>query len=103
MTIVIFVSADGESEGVDATPGLSLADAAISNGIRGISGDCGGACACGTCHVYVDPEWFDRLPPITSFEADLLSCLENRRLTSRLACQIKVVEEISGFPVEIPY
>lgn len=102
MATIVFIDADGKAEEVEATSGLSLADAAIAYGIKGIVGDCGGACACGTCHVYVDPKWLDQLPPVESAESDLLASLDDQRPNSRLACQIKVVEKMSGLLVEIP-
>jgi len=70
--------------------------------IPGIDGDCGGACACATCHVYVAPEWFDRLPPMDELEHDMLDFAYDVQPTSRLSCQIKVDGNLDGLVVRIP-
>ena len=70
----------------------------LDNGVAAI---CGGMCSCGTCHVYVAPSWSDRLDPPHSDERDLLSELEHRRPTSRLSCQIRLVEAFDGLSVTL--
>jgi 2Fe-2S ferredoxin len=78
-------------------------EGARDNGIPGIEADCGGACACSTCHVYIDPAWADRLPKKESMEEDMLDFAWNPDpLTSRLTCQIKVTAEMDGLRVQMP-
>lgn len=84
------------------TEGFSLMEAEKQNGVEGILGNCGGGAACGTCHVYVDEAWRDRLPQPDSIEADMLEILEDtRRPNSRLSCQIKLSEAIDGLTVTV--
>ncbi len=99
---IIFVSPDGAEHEVDAPEGWSLMESATKNGIEGILADCGGACSCATCHVYVDPDWMDRLPPRSEMERDMIECVPEPRATSRLACQIAMTDALSGLRVEIP-
>ena len=75
---------------------------AVDNGIPGIDGDCWGECACGTCHVYVDASWLDRLDPISEGEASMLSFADAAQLNSRLACQIKMSSALDGLVVVLP-
>ena len=82
---------------------MTVMEGARDNGVPGIDADCGGACACSTCHVYVDPAWVERLPGKESMEEDMLDFAWNPNpQTSRLTCQIKVTEEIDGLVVHIP-
>ena len=77
--------------------------AARDNGIPGIEADCGGACACSTCHVYIDPAWVDRLPKKDAMEEDMLDFAWNPDATrSRLTCQIKVSDALDGLRVQMP-
>lgn len=102
MPNVLFVSSAGEHLEIDIPVGWSLMEGAVKNGVPGILAECGGACACATCHVYVDPDWFDRLPLKPESEDDMLSCVEERRPTSRLSCQITISEDLAGLRVEVP-
>ncbi len=77
-------------------------ETAIDNGIEGIVAECGGACSCATCHVYVDPEWLARLPSPDSQEDGMLDCVLDRKENSRLSCQIEVGDEIDGLVVTVP-
>jgi 2Fe-2S ferredoxin len=72
---------------------------AKSNGIPQIDADCGGQCACASCHVYVDPAWADKFPPMSKNENALLSLLQERRPYSRLSCQLRVTETMDGLTV----
>jgi 2Fe-2S ferredoxin len=88
---------------VDVAPGLTVMEGARDNGIPGIEADCGGACACSTCHVYIDPAWVDRLPKKESMEEDMLDFAWNPdATTSRLTCQIKVTAAMDGLRVQMP-
>ena len=71
-------------------------EAAIDNNVNGIVADCGGACACATCHVYISEAWLDKLPPLEDMEDAMLDAALDRRPTSRLSCQIKVTESLDG-------
>lgn len=87
---------------VEVSNGTSVMQAAVDNMIDGIVGECGGACSCATCHVYVDPAWADRLPPADAMEQDMLECVLEPRENSRLSCQIKVSDALDGLEVEMP-
>ena len=94
---------DGSEQTLDASKGVPLMEV-LRNAGTGIEGTCGGACSCGTCHVYVSPEWADRLPPKSEDEQLMLEALGDfveLRPGSRLSCQIPVSDEISGITVEI--
>ena len=75
---------------------------AVKNLIPGIDADCGGACACATCHVYVDPAWTDKMPPKQDMEETMLDFAQELEPTSRLSCQIKVTPELEGLVVRMP-
>ena len=102
MPRLTFVTPDGESHTVEAETGLTVMEAATRHGIEGILADCGGACACATCHVYVDSQWLDQLPPKSAVEADMLECTENPRSNSRLSCQIPITPNLNGLLLTVP-
>jgi 2Fe-2S ferredoxin len=103
MVAVTFITAESETLTVEAQPGLSLMEAARNANVPGILAECGGACACSTCHVYVHPDWLDKLEPKASMEADLLDfAWEPDEARSRLACQIIVSERHDGLVVTVP-
>ena len=99
---IIFVSHDGESHEADIVEGQSLMQIATSNGIPGIDGDCGGECACGTCHVIVGSEWVALTGEQGEDEEEMLSMTPEREPTSRLSCQIKATEAMDGLTVKLP-
>jgi 2Fe-2S ferredoxin len=70
--------------------------------VPGIDGDCGGACACATCHVYIDSPWFERLPPMEELEHEMLDFAFDVAPNSRLGCQVKVADGLDGLTVRIP-
>lgn len=100
---ITFVQADGvEKEIVDAEPGESLMELAKANGVEGILGDCGGGCACATCHVYVDPRWQDVVGPPDEIEEMTLDMVSDIHTSnSRLCCQIQVRPELDGLRVTV--
>lgn len=100
---VTFVQLDGVERILeDLTPGLSLMQVARDNGVEGILGDCGGGCACATCHVYVDPRWLSVVGPPDEVESGALDMVSDvQRSNSRLACQITVRPEIDGLRLEV--
>lgn len=103
MTEVHVIGRDGAASRIDADDGRPLMEALRDAG-TGIEGTCGGECSCGTCHVYVDPAWQDRLPPSGEDEQLMLEAIGELvalRPSSRLACQIPVSEQLAGLVVEI--
>lgn len=102
MPTVVFVEPGGERRAVSAPLGVSLMEVARQHGIRGIVAQCGGACACATCHVYVAPEWLARLPPPEEIEEGMLECALEPRANSRLSCQIHITPELEGLEVTVP-
>lgn len=103
MPDLTFVLPDGREIGFEAPEGASLMQAATGYGIDGIVAECGGQARCATCHVYVDPGWAGRLPPIGRDEEAMLALTAaERRPTSRLACQIRITADLQGLRVEVP-
>jgi ferredoxin, 2Fe-2S len=103
MPKVVYVSASGQAREVDVPIGTTVMAAALKNGIDGIVAECGGVCMCSTCHVFVDENYFDRLPPAQDTEESVLEIsAEERRPNSRLSCQIKVTEDLDGLIVRLP-
>ena len=99
---VTYIEDNGASHTIDVREGQSLMDAATKHRIPGIDGDCGGACACATCHVYVAPEWFERLVPMKDLERKMLKFASMPKENSRLACQIIATPALNGLSVTIP-
>ena len=102
MIKITFVDHQGTERSVSVAPGTSLMTAAVYNDVPGVDADCGGACACATCHVYVDPEWTDRVGPPEGDEVDMLTTASDPRPGSRLSCQVKLTEALDGLRVETP-
>lgn len=102
MARIRFIAPSGDAHEVDARGGMSIMEAAVQNDIEGIEAECGGGCSCGTCHVFVDDAWVDRLPPRSAVETDMLSAVEGSRPQSRLTCQIMVNESLDGLVVYLP-
>ena len=103
MAKITYIEHDGTEHVVDVPNGLTLMEGARDNNIPGIEADCGGACACSTCHVYVHPDWVARLPGIDPMEQDMLEfAYQPDPAWSRLTCQIKVSDAIDGLVVQMP-
>jgi 2Fe-2S ferredoxin len=102
MPKVSFIEHDGTRHDVDATAGLSLMRAAVDHNVPGIDADCGGACACATCHVYVEPQWLERTGTRSEMEQSMLSFAAVTQDNSRLACQINVSDALDGIVVRLP-
>ncbi|MEY2956830.1 MAG: 2Fe-2S iron-sulfur cluster-binding protein [Gemmobacter sp.] len=103
MARITYVEFGGKAHVVDVADGLTVMEGARDNAIPGIEADCGGACACSTCHVYVAPEWVDRLPPKEAMEADMLDfAYQPDPVRSRLTCQLKVSAALDGLVVQMP-
>ena len=101
MPRVTYIEPDGRERVIDAPAGATVMETAIDNGVVGIVAECGGACSCATCHVYVDPAWAPRLRPRDAQEDGMLDCVIDRRETSRLSCQIVLTEELDGLVVRV--
>ena len=103
MAKITYIEFGGTEHTVDVANGLTVMEGARDNNIPGIEADCGGACACSTCHVYVDAAWVGKLPPKEDMEADMLDFAFNPDPDrSRLTCQIKVTDNLDGLVVHMP-
>ncbi|MER8407734.1 2Fe-2S iron-sulfur cluster-binding protein [Mesorhizobium sp. M1307] len=103
MIKITYVEHNGREHLVDVPRGATVMEGARDNGIPGIEADCGGACACATCHVYVDPNWVGKLPPKEAMEQDMLDfAYEPDPDRSRLTCQIRVNDALEGLILHMP-
>ena len=102
MPKITYITHDGTSHEIDAAEGTTVMENAIKNSIPGIEAECGGACACATCHVYVDEAWQETVGAPEIMEEDMLDFAWEPRKGSRLSCQIKVRAELDGLIVRIP-
>ena len=102
MPKITYIEHTGKSHSVEVPKELSVMEGAIQNNISGIDADCGGACACATCHVYVDEKWFDKLSKKDDAEQDMLDVAFEPNKFSRLSCQITVTDELDGLVVKMP-
>src|SRR3989475_10958844 len=99
MVKITYISVDGAPRTVDAEVGSTVMETAIKNGVPGIEAECGGACACATCHVYVDEAWRGKTGEAAPMEQDMLDFAYDVRPNSRLSCQIKVTPDLDGLVV----
>jgi 2Fe-2S ferredoxin len=102
MASITFIEHDGSIRTIEAENGSTVMEAAIRNGIPGIEAECGGACACATCHIYVDDGWTSTVGAASPMEEDMLDFAFDIRSTSRLSCQIKVSDALDGLVVRTP-
>tara|TARA_Y100001970_G_scaffold287724_1_gene413071 strand:+ start:26 stop:346 length:321 start_codon:yes stop_codon:yes gene_type:complete len=102
MPKITYIEDNGKSHTLDVENGLTVMEGAIQNNIPGIDADCGGGCACATCHVYVDEKWFSKLPKKEDSEQDMLDVAYQPNSFSRLSCQIIVSDELDGLVVKMP-
>lgn len=102
MPTIHYIDANETETDVEVSVGENLMQAALDNMVNGILGDCGGACACATCHVYVDDAWMGKLPPADDVEKDLLEMAVDPQENSRLGCQVVVTEDLDGLIVRLP-
>ena len=102
MAKITYIEHDGTEHTVEVKNGLSVMEGAIRNNVPGIDADCGGACACATCHVYVDEAWREKVGPPSPMEEDMLDFGVDVRENSRLSCQIKVTDDLDGLVVRTP-
>jgi ferredoxin, 2Fe-2S len=102
MITLTFIDSEGTPRQIQAEEGSTLMEAAVKNGIPGIVAECGGACACATCHIYIHDEWQDRVSPPGDMEEGMLDFAFDTRSTSRLSCQIRLRTELDGLIVHTP-
>jgi 2Fe-2S ferredoxin len=102
MPKITYIAHDGTARVVEVPVGLSVMEGAVKNMVPGIDADCGGACACSTCHVYIDSAWIEKVGKPNDVEADMLDFAFDVRDNSRLSCQIKVTDALDGLVVQTP-
>ena len=102
MPKINYIEHNGKTHVVEVLNGLSVMEGAVQNNIPGIDADCGGSCACATCHVYVDEKWFNKLPNKENAEEDMLDMAFEPKKYSRLTCQITVIDDLDGLVVKMP-
>lgn len=102
MVKISFIENNGTRTDVEAEAGLSLMKAATYGSVPGISADCGGNCACGTCRIYVPASWRERLPRIKPAEQEMIDFWQDQTEGVRLSCQVKVTEEMDGLILNLP-
>jgi 2Fe-2S ferredoxin len=102
MVKITFIEANGSEHVVDAKVGNSLMEAAVHNGIRGLLAECGGACSCATCRVYIDPQWASAVGEPGCVEKEMLEMAVAHTACSRLACQVMVSADLDGLVARIP-
>ena len=102
MVKITFVEFDKTEHTIDADEGMSLMEVALQNGVPGIDADCGGACACATCHVYVDKNWVEKTGEAEQMEQDMLDFAFDVNEQSRLSCQVKVTDDLDGIIINLP-
>lgn len=101
MPKVIYITPQGERHEVEVENGYSVMEGAINNNIDGIVAECGGACACATCHSYIDEAWLDKMPRMDDMEDSMLDAAYDRRDNSRLTCQLEMQDEWDGLVVHV--
>lgn len=101
MTKITYITPDGERHEVEVQTGYTVMEGAINNNIDGIVAECGGACACATCHSYIDEAWLDKMPPMADMEDSMLDAAYERKGNSRLTCQLEVVDDWDGLVVHV--
>jgi len=102
MAKITYIDPTGTARAIDAETGSTVMETAIKNDVPGIEAECGGACACATCHVYVDEAWRDKVGGPSPMEEDMLDFGYDVRPNSRLSCQIKVTDALDGLRVSVP-
>ena len=102
MPKITYIEHNGKSHTLEVENGLTVMEGAVQNNISGIDADCGGGCACATCHVYIDEKWFNKLQKKENAEQDMLDVAFEPNSFSRLSCQIIVSDELDGLVVKMP-
>lgn len=102
MATITFIQPDGTQQVAEGDAGLTVMEVAKLNNVPGIEAECGGACACATCHVYVDDAWQATTGQPNQMEEDMLDFAFDVRESSRLSCQIKITDALDGLVVRVP-
>ena len=102
MPTITYIEFNGTSHSIEVENGLSVMEGAVNNNVPGIDADCGGACACATCHVYVDDAWREKTGTASAMEESMLDFAQNVEPNSRLSCQIRVTDDLDGLIVRLP-
>lgn len=102
MPTVTYIDFGGKHHVVDLQLGFSVMEGAVRNGVPGIPANCGGSCACATCHVYVDEAWRGKAGPRNELEEAMLESADDVKPNSRLSCQIRMTAELDGLVVHVP-
>ena len=102
MSKITYIEHNGKSHTQEVSNGLSVMEGAVQKNIPGIDADCGGSCACATCHVYVEKKWFNKLPIKEDAEEDMLDVAYEPNQFSRLGCQITITDDLDGLVVKMP-
>ena len=102
MPKITYKDYQGNSKTIEVKSGLSVMEGAIQNEIPGIDADCGGSMACATCHVYINENWFNKIPKAEDAEVDMIDMAFEPKKNSRLSCQIIVTDDLEGLEVSTP-
>lgn len=102
MPRITFMDHLGNKQEVEAKAGKNVMQVALDNMIEGIVAECGGSCACGTCHCFIDPEWQAKMPEATDLEKETIECAVDGEPESRLSCQVIITEDLDGLIVRLP-
>jgi 2Fe-2S ferredoxin len=102
MAKITYIEHSGKEHVIDVADGMTVMEGAVKHNVPGIDADCGGACACATCHVYVDPAWFEKTGAPSGMEQSMLDFASEVEPTSRLSCQIKISPALDGLIVRLP-
>ena len=102
MPRITYIEHNGTEHTIDVAVGLTVMEGAVQNNVPGIEADCGGACACSTCHAYVNADWVEKLPAREDMEEDMLDFAYEPNARSRLTCQIQVTPEMDGLVLRLP-
>lgn len=102
MAKITYITHDDQKFEIEAATGTTVMENAIKNSVPGIEAECGGACACATCHLYIDESWTEKVGAPEAMEEDMLDFAWEMQASSRLSCQVKVTDELDGLVVRIP-
>jgi 2Fe-2S ferredoxin len=102
MPSIKFIAADGTTQDVEVSAGTNVMQAARDNDVAGIEGECGGACACATCHCYIDETWVDKVDGASAVEKGMLDCVIDPQPNSRLGCQVFITDALDGIVIRLP-
>jgi|TARA_B100000945_G_C20063239_1_gene449033 2Fe-2S ferredoxin len=102
MPKITYIESNGNKKTIEVSNGLTVMEGAVQNNIPGIDADCGGGMACATCHVYVNDEWFNKIPKAEDGEQDMIDMAYEPKKNSRLSCQLIVSDDLEGLVVMTP-